>query len=49
MGYLERTSAIGYAVKGPPSELLHAGAALEAVEAHFDGKRILNQSEEHAT
>ena len=43
--YLGRTSPEGYAVDGPPPELTHAGTALEAVEAHANGRRTLTQPE----
>ncbi|MDE0002429.1 MAG: M60 family metallopeptidase [Rhodospirillaceae bacterium] len=43
--WLHRTSPKGYSVDGPPPELTHAGAAIEAVEAHVAGSRALNQQE----
>ena len=43
--YLGRASPEGYAVDGPPPELTHAGTALEAVEAHANGRRTLTQPE----
>ena len=43
--YLGRTSPEGYAVGGPPPELTHAGTALEAVEAHANGRHTLTQPE----
>ena len=43
--YLIRTSPEGYAVDGSPPELTHAGTALEAVEAHANGRRALTQPE----
>ncbi len=42
--WLARTSPQGYVVE-PPPELAHAGAALEAVEAHVAGRRTLTDSE----
>ncbi|MCY4637002.1 MAG: M60 family metallopeptidase [Acidobacteria bacterium] len=43
--WLDRTSPAGYAVDGPPHELIHAGSALDAVEAHQVGRRTLTPRE----
>ena len=43
--WLHRTSPQGYAVDGPPPRLTHAGTAIEAVEAHAAGTRVLTQPE----
>ena len=43
--WLERTSAEGYTVDGPPHELTHAGSALVAVETHATDTRALEESE----
>ena len=44
-GYLKRTSALGFAVDGPPNALTHALSALDAIEAHEDGAATMSQSE----
>jgi len=41
----DRTSPEGFAVDGPPPGLTHAGTALDALEAHENGKRTLTQPE----
>ena len=43
--WLSRTADEGYAVDGPPPELMHAGLALAAVEAHAAGTRTLEPAE----
>ena len=43
--WLYRTSPEGYAVDGAPSELTHAGTALNAVEAHETNQSTLTQPE----
>ena len=43
--WLRRTSPEGYSVDGHPAELTHAGKALDAVEAHAAGTRVLTQPE----
>ena len=43
--WLTRTSPAGYVVDGPPPALTHAGRALDAVEAHADGERMLSSAE----
>ena len=43
--WLHRTSPEGYSVDDHPAELTHAGKALDAVEAHAAGTRVLTQPE----
>jgi hypothetical protein len=43
--WLSRTSTDGYAVDGPPAELVHAGLALDAVEAHATGGPTLDEAQ----
>ena len=43
--WINRTSPNGYAVIGPPNELTHGGAAMDAMDAYTNGDRSITRSD----